>query len=275
MKRWISGICIVLVIALSAGCGNNSPQKTNEVDKENNQTTNQSDEEKSEMTEQQEEIFRSYGLSEDEIDRMKKEGLDYKEQSFVDTAILMLDYLEEKYGEKFKVAGGDIPGFLSDEYWITAKAIEGEHAGEKFDVYYKGENEFTDGYIILLKKEEACEALKELIENKFDNVQVFSDLAGDYGSELLTPDSTGDEMLNIVEYVFDLVITDPDMSEAEFTDLSKEVEKFLNDHDIFFSGTAICLNKPVDFDSTDAITEFLKSESSQSAVRWFYDLWSR
>jgi hypothetical protein len=154
---------------------------------------------KVEMTERQEAVFRSYGLEEERIAKMKEEGLNYKEQSFVDTAIIMLDYLEEKYGETFEVVGGDIPGILSDEYWITAQALEGEYAGERFEVYFNGEVGFTDGYIKFLKEDEAVDALKTLIREQFSDVYVSAEILGEYGNEI-DLDSTKEQLLHNVQY---------------------------------------------------------------------------
>jgi hypothetical protein len=135
MKKWLMGVWIALLVALCTSCSNNALLKTNELKQSNNETENKPDEEKSKMTEQQEEIFRTYGLSDEEIEKMKKDGLSFGAQGFVDTALMMLSYLEEKYDEKFIVVGGSTPGLLSDEYWIKAEACEGEYAGVKFDVY--------------------------------------------------------------------------------------------------------------------------------------------
>ncbi|MDF2905334.1 MAG: hypothetical protein K0R34_655, partial [Herbinix sp.] len=153
MKRKRVYLSIALCCVMLSGCNliyNNAENTEPEV--ENTW--------KVEMTERQEEVFRSYGLEEERIAKMKEEGLNYKEESFVDAAIMMLDYLEEKYEESFEVVGGDIPGILSDEYWITAQALEGKYTGERFEVYFRGEAGITDGYIKFLKEDEAVEALK-------------------------------------------------------------------------------------------------------------------
>jgi hypothetical protein len=202
------------------------------------------------MTEQQEEIFRTYGLSDEEIEKMKKDGLSFGAQGFVDTALMMLNYLEEKYDEKFKVVGGSTPGLLSDEYWIKAEACEGEYAEEKFDVYYWGEDGYTDGYIALLKQEEAAEALEKLLLSKFSNILIFSSISGEYGNELRL-DNTGEEMLKIVDYKFNIITTDSELSEVEFTKLSKAIEKLLEDNNVSSTGLVRYLDGPVDLNMTN------------------------
>lgn len=272
MKKWLMGVWITLLITLCVGCSENTSQKTNGLKESNSEAENHSDEEKPEMTVRQEEVFRSYGVSDEKLEEMKRDGLSYQEQSFVDTAIMMLDYLEEKYDEKFQVVGGDIPGILSDEYWITAEASEGEYTGVKFDVYYYGENGYRDGYITLLKQKEACEALKELILSKFSDVLIFPSMTDEYGSEL-TLDNTGEQMLKIVSYYCDFVIINPDMSEKKFNEISEAIEKYLNDNDVFASGSVLYLKEPVDIDmSSDDLSKLLKKND---ALQWSYYLSSR
>jgi hypothetical protein len=199
---------------------------------------------KVEMTERQEAVFRSYGLEEERIAKMKEEGLNYKEESFVDAAIMMLDYLEEKYEESFEVVGGDIPGILSDEYWITAQALEGEYAGERFEVYFRGKEDFTDGYITLLKQDEACEAFIKLLKNNFSNILVFPYVEGEYGNEL-TLDNTGEELIKIVDYGFNIIVTDTDITEEEFKKMSDSIQILLEEYYVKSSGLVRYLKEPV------------------------------
>jgi len=224
-------------------------------------------EETAEMTKQQEEVFRSYGLSEEEITKMKEKGLDYKQQSFADTAIIMLTYLEEKYGESFEVVSGDIPGVLSDEYWITAQASDGAHAGEEFDVYYRGNEGCTDGYIGILKEEEACEAFERLIKEKISNVQVFSEITGEYGSEI-TLEMTGDQLLLEVTYSFTIVITDPDMTEEEFNQKADEIETFIGDSCLHSMGGVYCFVNKVESDLTMNEVDDIIEDDNKLVVKW-------
>ena len=270
MKRWLICIWFTVFIVLGVGCSEKSPKMDEQ--KLNDETEKQPEEEKVEMTERHEEIFRNYGLSEEKIEKMKEDGLDYKEQSFVETAIMMLDYLEEKYKVQFKAVGGDIPGILSNEYWITAESSEGEFAGKKFDVYYMGDNGFRDGYITLIKQEEACDALGKLISREFDNVLIFPSITGEYGSEL-TLDNTGDQMLKIVSYYCDYVLINPDISEEEFTKSAVAIEKFLNDNDVFSSGSVLYFKEPVEKEMS--IDDLNKRLNDEDALKWSYYISSR
>jgi hypothetical protein len=209
----------------------------------------QDEEEKKEMTKQQEDILRSYGLSEEEIARQKENGMDYGTQSFVDTAIIMLNYLEEKYNEKFQVAGGYIPGLFEHEYCIEAEACEGEFAGEKFNVYY-GENGCRDGYIVYKKQEEACEVLRELIQEEFPKVQVFASVKGEYGDEI-TLEMTGEQILHIIDYDYVMLIANPSMTEEELKQIASQIKAFLDVKKIFSGGGVYCVANPVDSNLTE------------------------
>ena len=96
-------------------------------------------------TEKELELLEDCNLSSDYMKEIKEKGMSISVQSFVDTAQIMLDYLEEKYDEEFKVLGGEIPGIISGDYSIIAYATEGEYAGEEFDVYYRVDEE-GNGY---------------------------------------------------------------------------------------------------------------------------------
>jgi hypothetical protein len=178
----------------------------------------------------------------------------------------MLNYLEKKYSEKFKVVGGDIPGIFSHEYWITAEALEGEHAGEKFDVYYLGERGYKDGYITLLKQEEACNALKKLIQSKFSDVLIFPSLSGEYGDEL-SLDSTGEELLKTVFYYYNIVISDPKISsEEEFLIFTEDIIKFLEENHIKSDGPVRYLKGSVDPNMSE--DDFDKLLDKEDAFQW-------
>lgn len=289
MKKWLMGVLITLLIVL-VGCSENTSLKTNEQkqdkkeiekldnneiekqdkkeieNKDKKENEKESDKENIRMTEEQEKIFRSYGLTDEEIEKMKQDGLSIKAQGFVEMALMMLNYLEEKYNEKFEVVGGDIPGILTDECWIAAKALEGDYVGEKFDVYYWPEyDRYTDGYITLLKHEEASEELKKLLLSKFSNVLIFPYLNGEHGSDL-TIDHTGEELLKTYEHYFDIIITDSDLLEEEFHRVASDIQKFLEDNDVSSSGGVRYLNGAVDLNMT--VEDFDELLNNIDVFRW-------
>lgn len=223
--------------------------------------------EKEGMTEQQEAVFRSYGISKEEITRMKKEGLDYQKQSLVDTSIIMLDYLEEKYGISFEVVAGDIPGFHSVEYWITACASEGEHAGEVFDVYYLGEAGCKDGYITILKEEEASIAFRNFIQDKFSDVAVFTKVIGEYGYEIAS-DIPEDKLLEEMMYQYDLIFTEPNMTNEEFSEKVTDIETYLKDNRINSEGFIFCFYNEIDPDLSIDGEQYLIGYSDELLYKW-------
>lgn len=223
--------------------------------------------EKEGMTEQQESVFRSYGISEEEITRMKKEGLNYQEQSFVDTAVIMLDYLEERYGETFEVVGGDIPNILSDGYWITARACEGEHVGEEFVVKYLGEAGCRDGYASILKKAEACKVFESFIHEAFNDITAFATVIGEYGNEI-SLDMTGEELLSEMLFQFDLIFTAPDMNDEDFSQRVAEIETYVKDSGINSEGFIFCFYDEIDPDLTIDEEQYLIAYSDTLAYKW-------
>lgn len=262
---------LILCICTIGGCNWKEDTSANiDKGKEVSQNNNTAEgEEKIEMTEQQEEIFRSYGLTDEEINKMKEKGLTYGEQSFVDTAQIMLTYLEEKYGETFEVVGGDIPGLFGHEYWIKARACEGEYAGKKFNVYYYGESGCMDGYYAIIKNEEAVQYLEKLIYEKFDDVTIYPKLQGLYGNAY-TKDTTGDDLIEGSEIYLDIIITGPNMSEEEFLKKENEIVKLLEEKRAFGSGSAFCfINKPESgLSHDDLVNLIVTSKGSNTVFTW-------
>ena len=137
-------IVIILILGLMSlsGCkeSKTTDQKQNEVIEENNEKESVK-KDKIQVyrtpTEKELEILEGCNISNDSMKKIKEEGMDLSTQSFVDTAQIMLDYLEEKYEEKFKVVGGEIPGIISGDYMIFAQAVEGDYRGRRFEVYYQ------------------------------------------------------------------------------------------------------------------------------------------
>lgn len=264
-KRGLYLLLIVSAIILG-GC-DFACRKSNDkaIDNKSKDTVR---EEKESMTERQEEIFRSYGLSEERIAQMKQDGMNFSEKSFADATIYMLDHLEKKYNVKFEVVGGDIPGLFMHDYWIKARACEGEHAGKEFDVYHKGERGIFDGYINFLKEEEAVEALKDLIHEKFGDVIVLAEMTGEYGDQI-TLDMKGKELLHKVRYYYYIVITSSQMNESKFISRVEEIEQYIDDNDVISSGIVFYLKDDVDINITDSeIFKMIKNNNDNEVVRW-------
>lgn len=268
MKKWIMRIGILLVIILCTACSLEDYKNMSEIEQDKDEIDKELEKEIPKMTEQQEEVFRSYGLTEEEIEKMKIKGLSVREKSFVDTAILMLNYLEEKYEEKFQVVGGDIPGLLTNKFWIAAEACEGDYAGEQFEVGYYDGYGFRDGYMAVVKQEEACEALIKLIQGVVSEFLIFLDISGEYGDEI-TFNITGDELLKLVEYSYTIVLTNPELSEEEFNKISENIEKVLEENGVSSSGSVRYINEEINPNITeDELYEL--GEKKDDFFKWNY-----
>lgn len=225
MKTKIAIALLVLGFSCLSGC---QDSKTVEQKKEDIEE-NKEEKEKEEMqiyrtpTEKEMEILEGCNLSSDYMEEIQEKGMSVSVQSFVDTAQIMLDYLEEKYDEEFAVRGGEIPGIISDDYMIFAAATTGEYAGERFEVYYRvdeeGEGYCEDGYFAILKRMEVQEYLQNIAKEAGTDIKVIVSLQGNFGKEY-DKKTTIEEMLswerevrvNIFGYMR------PEITEDEFTE---------------------------------------------------------
>lgn len=185
-------------------------------------------------------VVLSSGITKEEILRMKKRGINHQKKYFIDAVIIMLDYLEAKYGLTFEAVIEDIPRFLSDNLWIYARACEGEHAGEMFKVYFRGEYGCRDNFISILKAEELHEAFTRFIRKKFNDTSTITQIYGDYGYEI-SPDATGEQILREALIGFDLTFIAPDMSSNDFDLKVSNIVKYLKDSNIRSEGYVFCL----------------------------------
>ncbi|MDF2904937.1 MAG: hypothetical protein K0R34_258, partial [Herbinix sp.] len=119
-----------------------------------------------------------------------------------------------------------------------------------------GEAGITDGYIKFLKEDEAVEALKTLIHEKFSDVYVSAEIYGEYGDEV-TLDMNGEKLLHVLSYGVSLIFTAPDMTEEAFLKRVKEIETFLDDNDVFSSGSVFCFYDEIASDMSDSEIMYL------------------
>lgn len=223
-----------------------------------------------EMTDRQEEIFRAYGLSDEEIVKMNQDGLSVREESFANTAIIMLDHLKEKYNEEFEiVSGGGVPDLFSEDYWINAQACEGEYADVPFEVSFNGKD-IQDGYMAILKNDEACKVLNDFIHKKNSDVLIYADIYQKYRDDEVTADMSGDELMHAVTYSAIAVIVAPDMSEAEFQSQIDEISLYLRDNDVRVSGSAFCFSDKVDSETTESeLMEIIENSTNDNqSFKW-------
>ena len=235
MKAKIIVGILILGLACLSGCKDSKgkEQKQNEV-------TDESGKEESEMqvyrqpTEEELQILEDCNISNDAMRKIKEEGMNIGTQSFVDTAKIMLNYLREKYGEEFKVVGGEIPGIISGDYSILAEAVDGEHSGEQFEVYYlvddDGNPYCEDGYFAILKRAEVQEYLQKIAQEAGVDIKVIVSLNGNVGKKY-NKDTTVEEMLSMGEEIEVNIFgyMKPETTEEQFeeqtTILQKKFEK--------------------------------------------------
>ena len=241
MKVKIIMALLVLGMTCLSGCKNLEKTGQNHENAVEENKEGKEDEEEVEMqvyrtpTEKEMKILEGCNLSSDYMKEIEEKGMSISVQSFVDTAQIMLDYLEEKYGEKFAVVGGEIPGIISGDYMIFAKAVDGEYAGERFEVYYKvdedGNGYCEDGYFAIIKSMEVQEYLQDIAVEAGTDIKVIGALEGTVGKEYIKETKIEEiEKLNknggVEIYVYGLLRQET--SESEFENQVKILEKELS-----------------------------------------------
>ncbi|MBU5472036.1 hypothetical protein [Roseburia sp. MSJ-14] len=266
MKTKIIVGILVLGLACLSGCKDSKAkgQKQNEVPTENSNEESNMDESNTdeskvqvyrEPTEEELKILEDCNLSNDSMRKIKEEGMNIGTQSFVDTAKIMLNYLREKYGEEFKVVGGEIPGIISGDYSILAEAVDGEHSGEQFEVYYlvddAGNPYCEDGYFAILKSAEVQEYLQSIAQEAGTDIKVIVSLNGTVGKQY-NKDTTieGIQKLNKNKgiQIFIHGYMRPEVSDEEFQKQIKKLEEKLKQTDLCIKYTVVRLNDDKKFD---------------------------
>ena len=283
MKAKIIVGILLLGLACLSGCKDSKAkgQKQNEV-------TDESNKEESEMqvyrepTEEELQILEDCNLSNDSMRKIKEEGMNIGTQSFVDTAKIMLNYLREKYGEEFKVVGGEIPGIISGDYSILAEAVDGEHSGEQFEVYYlvddDGNPYCEDGYFAILKGAEVQEYLQNIAQKAGVDIKVIAALDGNV-TKKYNKDTTIEEIENLNRkrgiqiYIYGYVR--PEMSDEVFQEQAQKLETELKKNNLRISYTVFRLidNEKYDYiqEYSDIDIAFPRGTSSEEEYNLRYD----
>ena len=267
MKTKIIVGILVLGLACLSGCKDSKAkgQKQNEVTTENSNEESNMDESNTdeskvqvyrEPTEEELQMLEDCNISNDSMRKIKEEGMNIGTQSFVDTAKIMLNYLEEKYGEEFKVVGGEIPGIISGDYSILAEAVDGEHSGEQFEVYYlvddDGNPYCDDGYFAILKSAEVQEYLQNIAQEAGVDIKVIAALDGNV-TKKYNKDTTMEEIENLNKkggiqiYIYGYVRSE--MSDEEFQEQVQKLEGKLKQTNLCIKYTVVRLidNKKFDY----------------------------
>lgn len=152
-------------------------------------------------TEEQLEILYNSGSWASDIKDMEENGMDSVTQAYVETAQIMMDHLEEKYGVPFMACGGDGgPGLLgSGGYEHFMYALEGEYAYQKFETKYgvdkKGKKYYADQYYLLTHTMEFQEKLQKMVDDAGLDIKIIVWLKGYTGYV----DEQGKELSEVFE----------------------------------------------------------------------------
>lgn len=228
-------LAVVIMTIMTGGCGCNFIGKWN--------INNTEKEEKTEVqvhrmpTEEELQILEGCNLSSDYMKQIKEAGMSLTVQSFVDTARIMLDYLEQKYGEQFVVAGGSPADMWTSDFMIFAKATTGEHKGKRFECYYKldedaGKRYCEDGYFALVEQPVMEQYFQQVAEESGCQFKVTVSLTGEVG-EKYTTDISMDELKKVIkEKDIELSVfcfAAPYLTDEEFDREVSLLEKALSD----------------------------------------------
>ncbi len=284
MKTKIIIVLLILGFTCLSGC---QDSKTVEQKQENIEE-NKEEKEKAEMqiyrtpTEKEMEILEGCNLSSDYMEEIQEKGMSVSVQSFVDTAQIMLDYLGEKYEEEFAVRGGEIPGIISGDYMIFAAATTGEYAGERFEVYYRvdeeGKGYCEDGYFAILKSMEMQEYFQNIAKEAEIDFKIIGALEGTVGKEY-TKVTTIDEIkelnrkddgLGIQIYISGYAR--PDMSDEEFQRQAQKLEGSLKQTKAYLNYRAFRLVSNEKFDYIQSYQDVGKAFPQGTLVEEQYNM---
>lgn len=279
MKTKIVIVLLLLGFTCLSGC---QDSKTAEQ-KQENTVENKEEKEKAEMqvyrtpTEKEMEILEGCNLSSDYMKEIQEKGMSVSVQSFVDTAQIMLDYLGEKYDEEFVVKGGEIPGIISGDYMIFAAATTGEYAGERFEVYYRvdeeGKGYCEDGYFAILKRMEVQEYLQNIAKEAGTDIKVIVSLHGRVGKEY-DKETTIEEMVSlgreIEVYIFGYMR--PEITEDEFTEQTVRLQNKFAETGFYLDYTVFRLASGEKFDELQEYRDIRRVFPKEMKSEEKYDL---
>ena len=228
-------LAVVIMVITTGVCGCNFIGKWN--------INNTEKEEKTEVqghrmpTEEELQILEGCNLSSDYMKQIKEEGMSLTVQSFVDTARIMLDYLEQKYGEQFVVAGGSPADMWTSDFMIFAKATTGEHKGERFECYYKldedaGKRYCEDGYFALVEQPVMEQYFQQVAEESGSQFKVTVCLTGNVRKDWTKEISIEDikELIREKELQLGLsCFASPNMTDEDFGQEANNLEQMLED----------------------------------------------
>lgn len=221
------------------------------------------------MNGRQREILSSLNVSDKRIEEINNRGLNIGEKSFLDTAMIMLDYLEEKYDNKFEIVSGSIPNSTNKDYWINAHALKGEHAYKNFSTYLK-DGKCSDEFFNILRRDEISLYITELLNESINNIKAYVNISYDYGKGFNSKTKIS-EIISKCDFTINVAYYGPDTSKEEFDIIANKVEKILNDNNIKFDGEVMCFLTEIDsINTNEELTNVLRKRSDENRVYSYY-----
>lgn len=221
------------------------------------------------MNDRQREILSALNVSDKKIEEMNSRKLNIREKSFLDTAIIMLDYLEDKYDNKFEIVSGNIPNETDENYWINAHALKGEHAYKNFSTYLKN-GTCSDEFFNILRRDEVSLYITKLLNKSIDNIKAYVNISYDYGKEF-NSETKISEIISKCEFTINVAYYGPNTSKEEFDIIANKVETILNNKNIKFDGEVICFINEIDsINTNEELTNALRKRSDENRVYNFY-----
>ena len=220
-------------------------------------------------TEEQLEILYNSGSWGDDLEDIKENGLEGVTRAYVETAQMMMEHLEEKYGVAFMACGGNGGSGLlgGGDFEMFMYALEGEYAYEKFEATYgfdeKGNAFYVDEYYLMMHTMEVQEELQKLADENGLDIKIIVYLEG------TTADEENKELYEVLkENWVTISVTGfmrPETTEAEFNEQFNELRELMKAKGVRTSITLFRLKKDETFDSIHE-----RSDLSDQRI-WPYD----
>lgn len=237
-------ILIVFLSMVLLGCSSINIKNDTEQDMEQNMEY--------ELTERQIQILYTCGFSLDEIADMKENGMPKLTRNFVENAEEVLILLENKYGKKFKVIGGQTPSTLSSDYEYYLREIDDEKMWEEFVVSIvpnkdKTEWQYWEGYYGIVVSEQLADEIQNYVEDYEVKALVISEC------QVELEHDTKDKLAYKEDIAYIRCYVEKRISEDVFETLSKEIESKLRDDGYWIS---FSMYRVTDDEILDSLTTY-------------------
>jgi len=197
------------------------------------------------------------------------------ENKYSDVEKFTVDYLEEKYGEKFTVSttyGGGCCGSYDYEMYVSCDSLPGKEIHVYADNLKESDQVISDNYLMYKHEDEILEYIKKQVAKEFEHTVIYWHIVDMTLAPALPADATLEQILkdpganlNVKIDVLEGELTDMEqvqramedikanVADYEFLFVSVEKENFgklrpgelisrYNDNDIVAGATSYCIN---------------------------------